>query len=63
MEAADGNIHIPEKRLAAVCGLFCPACGVFIGTREYPERLDVSSFLLILKMLHYLTHLVCERDA
>lgn len=30
---------MPDKRLAAVCGLFCPSCGVFIGTREDPERL------------------------
>ncbi len=29
----------PDKRLAAVCGLFCPACTAFIGTREDPERL------------------------
>ncbi len=33
------NIKIPDKRLAAVCGLFCPACTVFIGTRGDPERL------------------------
>ncbi|MFH1136925.1 MAG: DUF3795 domain-containing protein [Pseudomonadota bacterium] len=30
---------IPEKRLAAVCGLFCPACSIYIGSREDPERL------------------------
>jgi hypothetical protein len=29
----------PDKRLVAVCGLFCPACGLFIGTIEDPERL------------------------
>lgn len=29
----------PDKKLAAVCGLFCPACTVFIGTREDPQRL------------------------
>jgi len=29
----------PDKRLAAVCGLFCPACNFFIGTKEDPERL------------------------
>ena len=39
MEATDENIRMPEKRLAAVCGLFCPACTVFIGTREDPQRL------------------------
>ncbi len=30
-----------DKRLAAVCGLFCPACSVFIGTNEDPKRLEV----------------------
>lgn len=29
--------------MAAVCGLFCPACNVFIGTREDPERLNVTA--------------------
>ncbi|MTI86302.1 MAG: DUF3795 domain-containing protein [Firmicutes bacterium] len=29
----------PDKRLAAVCGLFCPACQFFIGTNEDQERL------------------------
>jgi len=28
-----------DKRLAAVCGLFCPACTVYIGHREDPERI------------------------
>ncbi len=28
-----------NKKLAAVCGLFCPACRVFIGTSEDPTRL------------------------
>jgi hypothetical protein len=28
-----------DKRLAAVCGLFCPACTLFIGTNDDPERL------------------------
>src|SRR5512146_2144059 len=30
----------PDKRLAAVCGLFCPSCTIFIG-REDPGRLEV----------------------
>ena len=30
----------PDKKLAAVCGLFCPACGSYIGTKEDPERLE-----------------------
>jgi hypothetical protein len=28
-----------NKQLAAVCGLFCPACTFFIGSTEEPERL------------------------
>jgi len=28
-----------DKKMAAVCGLFCPACSVFIGTNEDPARL------------------------
>jgi hypothetical protein len=41
MENTDKNIYAPDKRLAAVCGLFCPACSVFIGTKEDPGRLNV----------------------
>jgi hypothetical protein len=29
----------PDKREAAVCGLFCPSCSIYIGTKEDPERL------------------------
>lgn len=32
-----------DKKHAAVCGLFCPACSAFIGTREDPERLKVMA--------------------
>jgi len=39
MDKADINVRTPDKRLAAVCGLFCPACRAFIGTREDPEGL------------------------
>ena len=28
-----------EKNLAAVCGLYCEACSLFIATKEDPERL------------------------
>ncbi len=35
--------HNVDKKLAAVCGLFCPACGIFIGTREDPARLTVMA--------------------
>ncbi len=33
------NLKAPDKRLVGVCGLFCPACSLFIGTQEDPERL------------------------
>jgi len=29
----------PDKELAAVCGLFCEACSLYIATREDPARL------------------------
>jgi hypothetical protein len=29
----------PDKKLAAVCGLFCEACTLFIATMEDPDRL------------------------
>lgn len=35
------HYKFPDRRLAAVCGLFCPACTVFIGTREDPKRLKI----------------------
>jgi hypothetical protein len=28
-----------EKRFAAVCGLYCPGCTLYIGSTEEPERL------------------------
>ncbi len=33
----------PGKKLAAVCGLFCPACSLFIGSTEDSERLRMIS--------------------
>ena len=36
--------HRPDKKLAAVCGLFCPACTLYIGTMEdEPGRLEAVS--------------------
>jgi hypothetical protein len=32
--------HTYDRRLAAVCGLFCPACTLFIGSSEDPKRLE-----------------------
>ncbi len=40
MESAKKNPCVPDKRLAAVCGLFCPSCGVYIGTHENPAILE-----------------------
>jgi hypothetical protein len=33
----------PDKKLAAVCGLFCPTCSLFIGTIEDETRLQTIS--------------------
>jgi len=30
----------PDKKLAAVCGLFCASCSVYIGSTEDPQRLE-----------------------
>lgn len=30
----------PDKKLAAVCGLFCPSCTFYIGSMEEPRRLE-----------------------
>ncbi len=35
--------NIADKKLAAVCGLFCPACHVFIGTHEEPAKLAMMA--------------------
>ena len=38
--ATNCNAEIqPEKNLAAVCGLFCRSCGIYLATKEDPERL------------------------
>ena len=43
-----------DKNLAAVCGLFCPACHVFIGTHEEPARLAAMAgrFQRTVEQLH-----------
>ena len=38
----DQNIT-PDKKLCAVCGLFCPSCAVYIATHEDPERLKTMA--------------------
>jgi len=40
MARSTGPEPKPDRRQAAVCGLFCPACPVFLSTREDPERLQ-----------------------
>jgi len=40
------DICTSDKRLAAICGLFCPACTLFIGTKEDPERLKMIAMRL-----------------
>ena len=30
----------PDKTLAAVCGLFCPSCTIYIGSTADPKRLE-----------------------
>jgi hypothetical protein len=37
-----------DKSLAAVCGLFCPACTIYIGTREDPARLKMMAQMQII---------------
>ena len=32
-----------SKQLAAVCGLYCPACTIYIGSTEEPERLAATA--------------------
>jgi hypothetical protein len=34
---------IPDKKLAAVCGLFCPSCTFYIASTEDPKRLMTLS--------------------
>lgn len=37
------GLPAPDKKLSAVCGLFCPACTVYIGSVEEPTRLKALS--------------------
>ncbi len=43
MSITNEDIRVPNIKLAAVCGLFCPACRIFIGTKEEPERLKAMA--------------------
>lgn len=35
-----GSQDVADKRMAAVCGLFCGACSLYIGSTEEPARLE-----------------------
>jgi hypothetical protein len=39
MEPKKDGFPAPDQKLAAVCGLFCEACSLYIATREEPARL------------------------
>lgn len=39
MQKIGNHFEESDKKLAAVCGLFCEACSWFIATNEDPERL------------------------
>lgn len=41
--AETAPIRQPDKKLAAICGLFCPACSLYIGTSEKPDRLKAMA--------------------
>jgi hypothetical protein len=41
MKKGKKQADVTDKKLAAVCGLYCRACSVFIGTTEDPERLKM----------------------
>lgn len=43
MKKNQGIDSTPDKSKAAVCGLFCPACSLFIGTSEDPQRLNIMA--------------------
>ncbi len=55
MKKLDKNLA-PDKKLAAVCGLFCPSCTAFIGTNEDPARLE----FLARQMTRNIDELSCE---
>ncbi len=39
MKKDNNQAQEPDKTLAAVCGLYCEGCTLYIATREDPERL------------------------
>jgi len=43
MNSRQPNTSVPDRKLAAACGLFCPSCSLFIGTMEDPVRLQTIS--------------------
>jgi hypothetical protein len=46
MDIKNSKSLIPDKSKAAVCGLFCASCGLYIGTVEDPRRLATIAHAL-----------------
>ena len=36
-------VYIDDKQFAAVCGLYCPGCTLYIGSTEEPDRLAATA--------------------
>ena len=43
LESETNASKVPNMKLAAVCGLFCPACTIYIASTEDPSRLKALS--------------------
>ncbi|MBI9107691.1 MAG: DUF3795 domain-containing protein [Spirochaetales bacterium] len=41
MDKLNENTIQPKLKTAAVCGLFCPSCSLYIATKEEPARLEL----------------------
>lgn len=41
MKNGQSDRNTSDKKLAAICGLFCQACSLYIGTKEDPDRLKI----------------------
>ena len=55
MSNLDKNLP-PNKTLAAVCGLYCPACTLYIATKDEPQRLAA----LATRMGRRIDEVTCE---
>ena len=43
MKNKESGTEKPDKTLAAVCGLYCEACNLYIATKEDPQRLKMMA--------------------